>query len=735
MPRTALPIHTAPPKNVRTSRFVIEKMDCPVEERLIRNKLEGGEGILRLDFDLMARELAVQHTLPSTDKIVSALNAIGMAPKEIEETAPTNPATIARTGASRNALKKGWLLLGISGVAALAAEVASWITGIEKSPLIAGLALLSIVTGGLPTLKKGWIALKTLTLNINFLMSVAVIGAIAIGQWPEAAMVIFLFAVAEEIEAMSLDRARNAIRTLMSIAPETAFVKNPQGDTSEWREVGASHVKPDDIVRVRPGERIPLDGVVTVGQSMVNQAPITGESLPVAKTVGDTVFAGTINENGMLEVRVTGDYQHTTLSRIVSAVQAAQAQRAPTQRFVDQFARYYTPIVVCLALLIAIIPPLTMGLEWSAWIYKALVLLVIACPCALVVSTPVTVVSGLAAAARHGILIKGGVYLEQGRNLKTIAFDKTGTVTHGKPEVTDILLLQSQGYSKEEVLRLAASVDDHDNHPVARAIVQRWKELGATHAPLSSVKHFESLTGKGVRGEIDGVQYYVGNHRLAEELGVCTPHIEGQLRTLENDGKTAVILIAGNTPIAIFGLADTPRETSQEALAKLHALGVRSVMLTGDNDITAQAIAKALGIDDARGNLLPQDKLSVVQELQRLGPVGMVGDGINDAPALAAAQIGFAMGAAGTDTALETADVALMDDDLRKLPDFIRISRSTSRILTQNIAFALGIKLVFFGLALAGNATLWMAVFADMGASLLVVFNGMRLLRMFKASR
>ncbi|MFZ5523530.1 MAG: heavy metal translocating P-type ATPase, partial [Pseudomonadota bacterium] len=453
-----------------------------------------------------------------------------------------------------------------------------------------------------------------------------------------------------------------------------------------------------------------------------------GESMPVVKAAGDPVFAGTLNERGMLEFRVTANKGNTTLDRIIRSVQEAQGQRAPTQRFVDQFARYYTPAVVVFAVLVAVVPPFLFGAAFEPWFYKALVMLVIACPCALVISTPVTVVSGLAAAARQGILVKGGVHLENGRLIKVVALDKTGTLTHGKPVVTDVFPLIER--SADTLLQLAASVDAHSEHPVAAAIVAAWQGGEATLRPLLQAASFESITGRGARAVVGGRLYHLGNHRLCEDLGVCGLHVEEVLGRLEKEGKTAVILATETEPLCVIGVADTVRGHSAEAIRQLHALGVASVMLTGDNQATASAIAVQVGIDDARGNLLPEDKLAVIDELLgRYGQVGMVGDGINDAPALAKSSIGFAMGAAGTDTAIETADVALMDDDLCKVPHFIRLSRDTSRVLQQNIALAIGIKAIFFALALAGKATLWMAVFADMGASLLVVANGLRLLR------
>ena len=465
-----------------------------------------------------------------------------------------------------------------------------------------------------------------------------------------------------------------------------------------------------------------LDGTVVAGASSVNQAPVTGESVPVDKEVNDKVFAGTINESGVIEFRTTGGKDQTTLAKIIRTVQEAQGSRAPTQRFVDNFARVYTPIVCVVAVLIAVIPWAVFGQLFWPWLYKAMVLLVIACPCALVISTPVTVVSGLAAAAKRGILIKGGVHLENGRKLKVIALDKTGTITEGTPRVTDVKLLNET--TRDELLKLAASLDALSQHPIAQAVVAAWK------GSREPVTEFKSLTGRGVEGVINGVPSFVGNHRLAEERGVCSPELETVLRRLELQGKTTVIVASGARALGVVAVADTPRETSIEALQDLHVMGVDTLMLSGDNQTTASAIAKSVGIDNARGGMLPEDKLAEIDRLvnEHGDAVGMVGDGVNDAPALAKATIGFAMGAAGTDTALETADVALMQDDLRGLPEFMRLSRRTGAILTQNIAFAIAIKLVFFALTLAGLGTMWMAVIADVGASLLVVSNGLRLL-------
>lgn len=702
--------------------FRIENMDCPTEEALIRSKLSSLPQVEQLDFNLVKRRLSVKHT-GQVAPIENALKAIGMDAVLLDAASGEVPP--ATRSVSRKWQQAG-LLLGL--VCAIGAEVVAWTSGIENSWPVILLSLLAIATTGLGVYKKGWIALRNRNLNINALMSIAVTGAVLIGQWPEAAMVMVLFAVAEVIEARSLDRARNAIQGLMALTPDRLSVRQADG---AWVEQEAASVGVGAIARVAPGERIALDGEVTSGQSSVNQAPITGESMPVAKTVGAKVFAGTINETGSFEYRVTAGHGNSTLSRIIRAVEDAQGSKAPTQRFVDQFSRIYTPIVFAIALAVALVPPLVAGGEWLPWVYKALVLLVIACPCALVISTPVTVVSGLAAAARAGILIKGGVYLEQGGKLRSLALDKTGTITQGKPEVTDVLALQGDA---QAALQLAAALADRSDHPVSTAVSRHWQSAVANR-PVASVSEFEALTGRGTKGRIDGKWYYLGNHRLVKELGICSSATEEVLSRLEGEGKTAAVLCDETAPLLVIGVADTIRETSREAIAQLHELGIRTVMLTGDNAVTAAAIAREVGIDDARGNLLPEDKLAAVNdEIARFGTVGMVGDGINDAPALAKADIGFAMGAAGTDTAIETADVALMDDDLRKIPQFIRLSRQAAAILKQNIVAALAIKAVFLVLAIAGSATLWMAVFADMGASLLVVFNGLRLLR-FKEAR
>ena len=714
---TSTPVTKAseiPSKNKAIYR--IENMDCPTEEALIRKKLVSVNGIESLDFNLMQRILTVGHNLNSLEAIESALGSIGM------QAVLQSGETSTKDSSIEPIPKTNWWPLAVAGITATLAEIMELLQ-LGNQWIVIALVIASIASGGLTTYKKGWIALKNGNLNINALMSIAVTGAMAIGSWPEAAMVMFLFTLAEVIEAKSLDRARNAIRGLLDLTPETATVQQADGS---WVLTDVKAIALGALVRVRPGERIALDGILISGNSAVNQAPITGESLPVDKIVGDEVFAGTINQTGSFEYKVTAEATHSTLARIIHAVEAAQGSRAPTQRFVDQFAKIYTPAVFLLAVLVAVLPPLLMAQSWQEWIYKALVMLVIACPCALVISTPVTIVSGLAAAARKGILIKGGAFLEAGRSMKVLAVDKTGTLTYGKPAQTDFFALSS---NDKHIHEIAISLAARSDHPVSLAIAHANQEQ---KNDLKTVDSFEAILGRGVKGVIEGNLYYLGNHRLIEELGLCSDDIENRLLPLEQQGKTAVLLTNQTEVLAIIAVADTVRETSKQAIDELHQLGVTTIMLTGDNQHTAKAIGKQVGVDEIMGNLLPEDKLKIIDSRLKKDPnvkVGMVGDGINDAPALARASIGFAMGAAGTDTAIETADVALMDDDLRKIATFIRLSKSTALILTQNIVLALGIKAIFLVLTFTGQATMWMAVFADMGASLLVVANGLRLLR------
>ena len=689
----------------------IDAMDCPTEERLIRDAFAKLKAVEALEFNLIQRILRVRHRYADAEPLKAQIKRLGMQAVEIEqgdEQAAAVPAA------------KPWWPLGLGMAAALAAEVGEWL-GTVPEFAVAFLALAAIALAGLPAYRKGWIAIRQRTLNINALMSIAVTGALLIGHWPEAAMVSVLFAIAEVIEARSLDRARNAIQGLLALTPENATVRQADGT---WATLPAKQVQPGALIRVRPGERIALDGEVESGQSGVNQAPITGESLPVDKAPGDTVFAGTINGEGSLEYRVTHRANESTLARIIHAVEQAQSARAPTQRFVDRFSRLYTPAVVLIAVAVALLPPLLGWGGWLEWLYKGLVLLVIACPCALVISTPVTIVSGLSAAARRGILVKGGTFLEQGRQLEWIALDKTGTLTEGKPQLVDRIVLTGL---KSQALEWAASLSSRSDHPASQALSHALLQEGTA---LKDVQDFSAWAGQGVQGRIEDQLYFLGNRRLLEREGLASENLRHRIESLEQTGQSVVALAHQQEVLALFIIADQVKETSQSAVAALHALGIKTLVLSGDNPHSVDRIAGQVGIDEAHGSLLPEDKLSILEQKQRSGAViGMVGDGINDAPALARANISFAMGAAGTDTAIETADVALMDGDLRKLPDFIRLSRSTRRILMQNIALALGIKAIFLALTIMGEATLWMAVFADMGTSLLVVANGLRLIR------
>ncbi len=689
--------------------YRVEELDCATEEHDLRAALTPLPGVRSLEFDLVARRVRVGHDLASPAAIETAIRDLGMRPSVVTE----DDGAPARS-LSRRALAT----IVAAGALAVGSEVAVIAGAKEQSVLVGVMAAAAIALGGRDTLRKGLQALRSLRMTMSLLMSVAVVGAIVIGQWPEAAVVIWLFGVAELIEALSLERARNAIRSLVALAPENASVRVD----GAWALMPTAEVALGAVILVKPGERIALDGRVASGSSSVDQAPITGESIPVAKAVGDAVFAGTINERGTLEVAVTSAKGEGTLDRIARSIQEAQADKAPAQRFVDRFASIYTPLVFVMAIAIAVIPPLTGHGSLRDWFYRALVMLVLACPCALVISTPVTVVSGLGGAARRGILIKGGVHLEQARKLRTIALDKTGTLTHGKPVLTDLINLGE--LTDDDVLRIAASIETLSEHPVAHAVVTAYTGV------LHEATEFEAITGRGVRAIVDGVRYELGNHRLVEEEGRCGPDLELTLERLENDAKTAIVLMNAGGPLAVLAVADTLRATSRQAVDDLKALGITTIMLTGDNQRTADAIALQAGIDDARGDLLPDDKLRIVAELvASSGPVGMVGDGVNDAPALAKADLGIAMGAAGTDTAIETADIALMDDDPRKLAETIRISAHTAHVLWQNITVALGVKVVFVALTLAGTASLWVAVLADMGASLVVIANGLRLLR------
>lgn len=701
---------------VAPNTFLISTMDCTVEESEIRQVVEPIPGIRGLHFRLNQRTLRIEGSDDAVTAALAAIRKAGFAPVAVKASAGA-----AGDSADAAPYSTSYARYAAALVFALIAESISFFAPETTAWKAAGMALAAaaIWLAGLETYSKGLTALRHGKLNINALMSVAVTGAFIIGQWPEAAMVMALYAIAELIEARAVDRARNAIKGLVDLAPDDAEIQQADGS---WQRVKAAEVAMNAIARVKPGERVAFDGVVTKGSSSINQAPVTGESIPVDKVPGSQVFAGTINENGELEFRVTAAAANSTLARIIHAVEEAQGTRAPTQRFVDRFAAVYTPAVFAMALAVAVLPPLLLDWEWLTAIYKALVLLVIACPCALVISTPVSVVSGLAAAARRGILIKGGTYLENARLLKAVALDKTGTLTEGKPQLV-ASRVWGQG-NQAQVRRWAKSLAARSDHPVSKSIAT------GIAGQAAEVEGFTALLGRGVQGAVDGRMMVLANHRLIRERNQSDAQLEAELLAHEAQGRTVTLLADDSGVLGLFAVADTIKPSSVAAVAQLKRLGVTPVMLTGDNTATAQAVAREAGIADARGGLLPQDKLTAIEEMRvQYGPTAMTGDGINDAPALARADIGFAMGAAGTDTAVEAADVVIMNDNLGRIAETIELSRRTHAILWQNITLALAIKAAFFVLAVFGSATMWMAVFADMGASLLVVGNGLRLLR------
>ena len=694
------------------STFKIEGMDCHEEVAILEHRLKRLSGLEALDADVMGQRLRIKYDAAklSTGSIAEAVAQTGMrAWLEHEE-----PAPVAASAATRQRLL---ILSGASFAAGLAASYLGVPGTLTWIPFV-----LSVGLGGVFTAQRALLSIGSGILDIYVLMVVAVIGAMALGEWSEAASVVFLFSLAQLLESRAMDRARGAIRALMDLTPAEAIVRRNGGDV----RVAVDDVIAGDTIVVRPGEKVPLDGRVFAGDSYVNQAPVTGESLPVEKGPGDEVFAGTINGRGALDVLVTRLRRDSTLARIIHLVERAQAQRAPSQAFVDRFARVYTPVVLVLAFVIALGPPLLAGASWSTWFYRSLVLLVISCPCALVISTPVSIVSALAAGARKGVLIKGGAHLEKMATIRCVAFDKTGTLTHGRLRVVDVLPVA--GAKPSEVLQFAASLEMRSEHPIGQAIVAHAASVGI--GPVA-VEAFQALPGRGAEARLGSHALVVGSHRLFEERELCSPEMEAALDALEARGSSAVMVAAGGTAIGVIGVADEPREAARDAVALLRKQGVQHVvLLTGDREPTARALAESLDLDAYRAGLLPEDKVAAVEELRaRYGALAMVGDGVNDAPALAAADVGIAMGVAGTDAALETADVALMADELSKIPYALRLSRATARNIHANIAFSIVLKSAFLILAVTGTATLWMAVAADMGASLVVIANALRLLR------
>ena len=706
---------------VTRQEFKIHGLDCADEVAVLKREVGpvvGGED--RLAFDILNARMIVNISPDevASEKVVAAVAHTGMRAE------PWREDQVGDRGFSFWARRGRTILTAASGAASGVGATLHVAGGWTAKPAVAAGAfyLLAMIAGLWLVLPKAWVALKRLRPDMNLLMVVAVAGAVVIGEWAEAATVAFLFALSLELEAWSVGRVRRAVAALFDLAPPTARVLAGGGVE---RDVPVKGVAVGAVLVVRPGERIPLDGKVNKGSSHVNQAPITGESVPAPKEPGGDVFAGTVNGEGVLEVTVTRAANDTTLARIVRTVGESQSRRAASERWVDRFAAVYTPAVMALAVAVALVPPL-LGGGWWEWVYRALVLLVIACPCALVISTPVSIVAALTAAARNGVLVKGGMFIELPATLKAVAVDKTGTLTEGRPAVVEVVPLN--GHDEAELLERAAGLEARSEHPLARAVIEYAKAIGVN---VTTAEDLRAVPGKGAVGRWQGREFWAGSPRYLAERGQETDDVRRRLDAMAGAGRSVVVVGNETHVCGLIALADAVRPAAKDAIRELKGLGVvRVVMLTGDNEATARAVGKDAGVDEVRAGLLPEEKVAAVEALvAEFGSVAMVGDGVNDAPALARASLGVAMGAAGTDAAIETADVALMSDDLGKLPWLIRHSRRTMAVIRQNVAFSLAVKLVFVILTFAGYSSLWAAIAADTGASLLVIFNGLRLLR------
>lgn len=698
----------------QTTDFCIVGMDCADCAAKLEKRIGRVPGVDTAQVNFGASKMTVIHS-GRVAEILSTIEKMGYSGKVDEGLRIKNkPASFWKSNQYVKPTVVSLIML-VSGL----------IAGKLEAPdlIVNGLFLTGIFLGGFLPAKNGIsVLISAREFDMNFLMTIAIIGASALGAFEEAATVVFLFSFGNTLQGYTLDKTRKSIRALMEITPNEALVRRGTAEIM----LPVKEIVIEDIIIVRPGERIAMDGIVSTGYSTVNEAPITGESIPVEKQFGDEIYAGTVNERGSLEVKVTRLARDNTISRIIHMVEEAQGQRAPSQQFVDKFAKYYTPAVIVLAALVAAIPPLALGQPFEKWFYEAMAMLLVACPCALVISTPVSIVSAIGNAAKNGVLIKGGMYLEEAGALSVIAFDKTGTLTEGKPQVTDIIPID--GIPDKEFLSIAAAIESRSEHPLAEAIVKSAKEHGAE---ISIISAFESIPGKGARAMVQGKTYQIGNSRLFSEQAIDLNHVEDEVSSLQNEGKTVMMLGDDKRILGLIAVADVLRKNSGQAINKLKKAGIKKViMLTGDNESTARAIATKAGVDDFRADLLPEDKVDAIKSLlAKHGKVAMVGDGVNDAPAMAISTVGIAMGAAGTDTALETADIALMADDLTKLTYTIKLSRKTLGIIKQNIAFALIIKGLILLLVIPGWLTLWLAVVGDMGSSLLVTLNAMRLLR------
>jgi Cd2+/Zn2+-exporting ATPase len=718
---------------MQQEQYRIHGLHCAEEVAVLRREIGGLAGIVNLEFDVINTRMSVSFdpTLIDEARIIAAVAKTGMSAQPWQQRlAQDEGGSWERHGQLILTTSSGILLLLAFLLHALLHgglwhALSSGNTPGHIFPLpVVLLYALSVLIAAWQVMPKALLALRRLRPDMNLLMLVAVLGAMGIGEWLEAATVAFLFALSLLLEHWSVERARRAIDGLMNLAPSTARLVSE--DNSELQELPVEQVPVGARLLIRPGDRVPLDGEVLRGESTLNQAPVTGESMPVAKVPGDAVYAGSVNHDGVLEIRSSKVAADSTLARIMRMINEAQSRRAPSQQWVERFATWYTPLMMGLALLILLLPPLFLGGSWSVWLYRSLVTLVIACPCALVISTPVSVVSALTTAARHGVLIKGGIFLELAGRLRAMAMDKTGTITQGQPSVQKILPLS--GHDENELLERAAALETHSEHPLARAIL---REAAERDLQVTAASELRASKGKGVEALFDGRPFWLGNHRFMHEKGQETPEVHHLMQELENDGYSVVAIGNDKHVCGLLGIADAMRPELPSIVKNLHKLGVKPiVMLTGDNEGSARSIATAAGVDEWRSELLPEDKVAAMGALMREHRrVAMVGDGINDAPAMAAASLGVAMGAMGSDLALETADIALMGDDLSRLPWLIKHSRQSLAIIKQNIVFALGLKALFIALTLLGVASLWLAIVADTGATLLVIANGLRLLK------
>lgn len=612
------------------------------------------------------------------------------------------------------------LLTGVAGVCVVLGFILSFLP--VSDSLVIAIYYLAIFSGGIYVVKGAWRGLtKQKFLNIDFLVVIASLGAIYLGELPEAAAVIFFFSLAEAFEEYGINRSRSALQALLHKSPQTATLL--EGET-----IAVSEVKVGQIVVVKPGELIPLDGKVKKGLSAVNEATITGESIPKDKREGDIVFAGTINENGYLEIEVTKESKNSTFSKIIALVEQAQKAKAPTQEFIDRFAKYYTPSVVAVAFILATIAPLITSDPFSVWLTRAIILLVIACPCALVISTPVAITSAIGGASKRGVLIKGGKHLEELKNVRVIAFDKTGTLTLGEPYISDVIAFN--GFSEKDVLEDAAGVEQFSSHPLSKSILAFAKEKGISPHTMENYQNISGKGGKATCMVCDDLEHCVGNLKLMDAHGVSTKEILEKTEKLEQEGKTVVLVSEGKQVMGALAIADKIRDEAEATIQKLNALGVQTVMLTGDNQHTASYVAKNLGISEAYGSLLPDEKVKKIQMLKdKHHAVAMVGDGVNDAPSLALSNVGIAMGAKGSDVAIETADIALMNDNILNIPQTVELSKRALRTVKQNVTAALLAKVAFVVLAVFGISNLGIAIAADTGVAILVILNGLKLFK------